>query len=216
MMVVESSDIPPYVEVRVDGRVVYVVQHPTAAELVAIYCLRYNEYVLRMRSLPAHDYPDGQEIDAYDDTAVPFVGLHRGVVRGAFRVVFPHDGKFLFEQGESGFIADPQLHEAARRGELCELSRIIGMRFEDSDAREIVQWRFLYAAVLRWSMRVGYRRWVFAIIEPFYRKMLEEGWPLLNLEYRDDYHGQPAYLVMVNLPELSRFLGTLFANRLAG
>ncbi len=210
-----SGEFPIGIVFPPEGPPAYTVRRPRDEEkdevLNAVYRLRYQWYVILMGSLPANAYPDGMERDAYDDEATVFVGFDRkGRVRGAFRVVYPLNGVLLLQDGPDGFKIPEDIYQDCLERKACELSRIIGPRMLDPEVGVIVQWEYLYAAVAMWSLQHGMTRWVFAIIKPFYDKMITEGWPLESFAYKNDYHGQAAHAVVVRMDVLSDFLALRF------
>jgi N-acyl-L-homoserine lactone synthetase len=89
----------------------------TPAEREAIYRLRYQTIIERGWAQPGN-YPDGLELDAYDDRAVPIVGWHGDTLVATARIVFPTLGQALPTEADHNIKIEPQ-------GQAADISRTI-------------------------------------------------------------------------------------------
>jgi N-acyl-L-homoserine lactone synthetase len=92
-----------------------VAQTPAARE--AIYRLRYQTVIERGWARP-EDYPDGLEIDAYDERSVSVGGWDGGKLVASARIVFPAVGQLLPTEADYAITIEPQ-------GQVADISRTV-------------------------------------------------------------------------------------------
>jgi N-acyl-L-homoserine lactone synthetase len=89
----------------------------TPAEREAIYRLRYQTVIEQGWAQP-EDYPDGLELDGYDDKAVHIAGWDIERLVGSARIVFPIPGQPLPTEADHSLEIDPL-------GQVADVSRTI-------------------------------------------------------------------------------------------
>lgn len=192
------------------------------------YSLRYQVYCLERKFLPAEDYPDEREIDAFDKHSV-----HVGVVNTAGEVIATAR---LVEITDVGLpllahctLHDPSIARHASSRRVVEVSRLsvsrrynrragdgfyglqgITDRPEGEERRgggEIVM--ALYKALYQASKRRGYTHWLAATERSLQRLVARYGFPFKAAGPEVDYYGVVAPYLM----DLSEFDRTILSGR---
>lgn len=90
-----------------------------------VFALRYEVYCLENRFLDAEKYPDGLEMDRFDERALHFLLIHResGADIGTARLILPDHRRPLISFELQRVCDDPLLQLGSRMMGMAELSR---------------------------------------------------------------------------------------------
>jgi N-acyl amino acid synthase of PEP-CTERM/exosortase system len=194
------------------------------------YGLRYETYCLDRHFLPAEEYPDALERDAFDRSSV-----HLGVVNtagdllGTVRLVEALDARLPLYDHCTIFPDQTLLHDPSRR--VVEVSRLVvsrkcnrragdqfyalqgptgrsdGLERRRGDGEIVFA---LYKALYQASKRRGFSHWVIAVEKPLLRLLARYGFPFRPVGPESDYYG----LVSPYLMDLSEFDTVIGSGRI--
>lgn len=184
------------------------------------YALRYDVYCHERDFLPAADYPDGLEHDAFDRHSVHLGVVNtRGDLVATARLVELGDAHLPFSDHCCIFPDEPVLHDPTRR--VVEISRLLVSRKHNLRPRDGYQGVqgpavgsdglnrrgggaivfALYKTIYQTSKRRGFSHWVIAAEESLRRLVARYGFPFRAIGPVSDYYG----LVSPYLMDLSEF-----------
>jgi len=143
-------------------------------ELPQSFALRFQRYS-DLGWISRSDYPDGREIDEYDERSAHFVAVHEGIVKGYVPLIMP--GPFPIEK-EFGLPLPVQLGDNAIP---AEVSRFIVERANGACRHTVALG--LLQVLIRHSVKVGVTHWLQALDRLAFR--LVHSWHFLFNEYAD-------------------------------
>jgi N-acyl amino acid synthase of PEP-CTERM/exosortase system len=180
------------------------------------YALRYQVYCLERRFLPAADYPDQLETDAFDDHSIHLGVINtKGELVATARLVEPRTGHLPLFAHCRLYPGQRPLHGAGRQ--VIEISRLSVSRLYNrregdefysqggtsgpSDHRpdrrgggEIVF--SLYRAIYQVSKRRGFTHWLMAAEKALRRMVGKYGFPFKPIGPPSDYYGMVSPYIM--------------------
>lgn len=187
----------------------------TSAELKKeVYKLRYRVYCEEFGYEPIENFPDGLEIDEFDDRSLHFLVTHKQtqLPAGCVRLVFGAEGELMpFEKYCPDSLDNSYIEKMGiDRSGICEVSRLAvdsAFRRRVGDARtrfgeiDAVDFSYqerrtfplitvaVFLAVIGFSERSG-RGHGFAMMEPFLPRLLRKsGLDFVRVGKDVDYHG---------------------------
>ena len=187
-----------------------------------VYELRFQTYCQELGFLKADDFPDGREVDEFDNTASHFCEFDAaGCISGYVRLVRENtSGQFPFEHycgAVHNHINKPRIGKAAeisrlilrqelrkRRGNPanCDAATVLEeIAAQRQPAQSALVLPKLYRQMFQFSLANGIDHWFAAMERPLARSLTMMGYPFRQVTAVADYHG-PVATYLIDLAEL--------------
>lgn len=174
----------------------------TLKEKEEIYKLRYRVFCQEKQWLNQNDYPDGKEIDEYDEHSVHFLAQKADEIVGTTRIIFPSDLDLPIVKNFEITISD-------HVERYVELSRLVVAK----KVRGLEVIVGLLCSVLDWGLSEGITHGYAIVEEKLIRFLARLGYPFHKLGQGKVYFGAYTIPTCAVLAELSKTLQTLTLKR---